>query len=427
MKNLTEEQAHALAEQGHAVRRAAWRHWLIERQYQTVVWIPAQGDQPATENVAFNTDFTLAEFIATDWTDEPWTLTAEEGGGEAPLPPGSKPPSGSGGGSGGTGGSGGSGGSGGGSGGGDGGGSAGNPPAGAGGGGLGGPQDEKPTEKLKCPKGMHPDETGTKCVFDPSNEPQVSVAFLPDLSLFYQQGTPGSIEHYGVGSCFIRPIGYYPEQARATLFVECSVSRLPAHGHASVAALSVRIGGKLADEGVINVGNGGNHGFTFSDLPFNPGGTLQAVATLRASSRSYVSAPASMTIDPWCAAVPDEPPYLKVTFASLTENDPSNHITGANPNTAHTVPWVNTGVWETTFATGSFNNGVDTQDPIQWYLSIEGDGLGGYRVTCFPDIGAGRGGFATTGGSYFFLGASISNTVSTALYFHSGTAVVALP
>ena len=135
-KNLSWPQARNIARNElRAVRRDAWRKWLYWRLYVYLISEPVvSGDPPrAGERVVQDFDFATAEFLASDWTDEPW----DGGSPPPPPPPGTGGSTGGGttgggttggGGSGGGSGSGGSGGGSGGSGGSGGGGGSGGPP-----------------------------------------------------------------------------------------------------------------------------------------------------------------------------------------------------------------------------------------------------------------------------------------------------------
>lgn len=72
MKNLDWHQASSLAmEQRFAIRRDGWRHWLLYRFY---VWILSTTDGSGKEvrRVVKAEDFRDSEFMAKDWTEEPW-------------------------------------------------------------------------------------------------------------------------------------------------------------------------------------------------------------------------------------------------------------------------------------------------------------------------------------------------------------------
>jgi hypothetical protein len=73
MKDLNWFQARDLAEQGRAIRRDGWTYWLIKRFF---VWIITEVDSDTgveVRHVVQNTDFRDSEFLAKDWTDEPWS------------------------------------------------------------------------------------------------------------------------------------------------------------------------------------------------------------------------------------------------------------------------------------------------------------------------------------------------------------------
>ena len=73
MKNLNWFQARDIAQkQGRAVRRDAWRKWLYYSPWY--LWFITETDSNGVQHrwVVKNGDFGSAEFIALDWTDEPW-------------------------------------------------------------------------------------------------------------------------------------------------------------------------------------------------------------------------------------------------------------------------------------------------------------------------------------------------------------------
>jgi len=71
-KNLLWHPAKNLALQGHAIRRDAWRKWLVPSK---VIWFIVRTDSGGDQlkYVVPQTEFTDKEFLAHDWTDEPWT------------------------------------------------------------------------------------------------------------------------------------------------------------------------------------------------------------------------------------------------------------------------------------------------------------------------------------------------------------------
>jgi hypothetical protein len=73
MKNLNWFQARDIAQkQGRAVRRDVWRKWLYYTPWY--LWFIAENDVHGVQHrwIVKNGDFGSAEFIALDWTDEPW-------------------------------------------------------------------------------------------------------------------------------------------------------------------------------------------------------------------------------------------------------------------------------------------------------------------------------------------------------------------
>jgi hypothetical protein len=86
-KNLNWFQARALARTGSNIRRDAWRRWLrfSNTTYLWFIYTPQSADVAEETHVVLNKDFTDFEFLATDWTDEPW---------DQPPPPPDKCPTG---------------------------------------------------------------------------------------------------------------------------------------------------------------------------------------------------------------------------------------------------------------------------------------------------------------------------------------------
>lgn len=73
MNGLTWFAARDLAEQRHPIRRVGWTWWILKRFN---VWLLSRTDATTgleTLTVVQNTDFTAAEFLAKDWTDETFT------------------------------------------------------------------------------------------------------------------------------------------------------------------------------------------------------------------------------------------------------------------------------------------------------------------------------------------------------------------
>src|SRR5689334_13969177 len=91
MKNLNWFQARELGRlQRRAIGREGWRKWILFRYY---LWIVSETDADTgieTRRVVNALDFRDSEFLAKDWTDEPW-----EGGTTPPcttLPPATEIP-----------------------------------------------------------------------------------------------------------------------------------------------------------------------------------------------------------------------------------------------------------------------------------------------------------------------------------------------
>jgi hypothetical protein len=73
MRNLNWFQGRDLAKTGSRIRREAWRKWL---DYTKALWFI--DELLDGRHCVINADFKRAEFLALDWTDEPWD-TATDG------------------------------------------------------------------------------------------------------------------------------------------------------------------------------------------------------------------------------------------------------------------------------------------------------------------------------------------------------------
>jgi hypothetical protein len=73
-RNLNWFQARSLARNGRNIRREAWRRWLrfSRSTYLWFIYTPPSADVAEETHVVINVDFTDFEFLANDWTDEPW-------------------------------------------------------------------------------------------------------------------------------------------------------------------------------------------------------------------------------------------------------------------------------------------------------------------------------------------------------------------
>ena len=259
MKNLNWFQARSIALGGRAVRRELWRKWLTVEHYVWLIAQPVWETQLADRRVVQQSDFGAEEFMAHDWTDEPWPNGPQPPDPpdppnppdpprppKPPLPP--KPP--------GNGGSdpsnpsdpadptnppisdpvGGDS---------DGGGPGGHTGGGWGGWGSGvdgngGGDGPKPPVPPKPPRPHQPPNP---------NVPTITVEVLADLD------TDGP-------SCFIVP------PATCTIYVTVTI----AGGPAGVGTLSVS--GALRPAQLSTGWPGMNQSFTFRDVPVNPGGTV---------------------------------------------------------------------------------------------------------------------------------------------------------
>jgi hypothetical protein len=88
VKNLDWHQAFVVAQKRIAVRRAGWRKWLLYEGTLWHIYTPSTG--AGEQHVVRNTEFGADEFLATDWTDEPWAV--EDGGAPSDPPPGAERP-----------------------------------------------------------------------------------------------------------------------------------------------------------------------------------------------------------------------------------------------------------------------------------------------------------------------------------------------
>lgn len=290
MKALDWFQARSVARAGTAVRRDAWRKWLTFESYVWLITQPAWETQLADRRVAQQWDFGAEEFMATDWTDEPWPDGPQPPNPpdppqppDPPRPPQPPLPPGDGGGSNGNG--------------------AGDPPptdptnpsdpaippnppnppkpkppkplGGGFGGGLGWPPGDggggpKPPVPPKPPAPHHPPNP---------NVPTITVEVFVDIN------TDGPM-------CFIHP----PQTC--TVFVNITI----AGGPAGVGTLRVSgIGTPSPQLGTAFPGF--NAGFEFKNVPVNPGGTITFSADYGAPGNpplTHYFATGSYTFPPSC-------------------------------------------------------------------------------------------------------------------------------
>ncbi len=80
MRNLNWFQGRDIAKTGSRIRREAWRKWL---DYTKSLWF--MDELLDGRHCVINADFKRAEFLATDWTDEPWD-TATDGNYDPNIP-----------------------------------------------------------------------------------------------------------------------------------------------------------------------------------------------------------------------------------------------------------------------------------------------------------------------------------------------------
>lgn len=73
MKDLNWFQANDLMAQGRAVRRTGWQKWLFYRFNLGIIQFTDPVTGLPAQRVATTSDQTDQEFLAKDWTDEPWT------------------------------------------------------------------------------------------------------------------------------------------------------------------------------------------------------------------------------------------------------------------------------------------------------------------------------------------------------------------
>jgi len=72
MKGLNYFQACELWLAGKAVRREAWHRWITWEHWMGWITQPAVDGLDASRRIALQSDFTDAEYLAADFTDEPW-------------------------------------------------------------------------------------------------------------------------------------------------------------------------------------------------------------------------------------------------------------------------------------------------------------------------------------------------------------------
>ena len=269
MKGLDWFEARTLARNASAVRRDAWRKWLTFESYVWLITQPAWETQIYDRRVVQQWDFGADEFLAHDWTDEPWPDGPQPP--DPPNPPQVPNPPGTPGGGGGGGGGGGNGGDG----------------TGTGwpsGGGGGGPQPPVPPKE---PKPHQPPQPDT---------PTVSVEIEVDID-------PDGPE------CFIQA----PQHC--TAYVNVSI----AGGPAGVGSLSVKLQGQTK---LSTAFPGFNGAFEFPNVLVNPGGTITATADYGAPGNvplTHYIGNGSHKFEPRCIL------FKKTWTGSMTESQRCKH------------------------------------------------------------------------------------------------------
>lgn len=267
MKNLTWFQARALARQGKAIRREAWRKWLT----RTVAlwWLDRKLDGTEQRHVVINSEFKAAEFMAKDWTDEPWDATP------APTPTDPLPPAAPGGGSWGT---------------------IPNPPdpisiyqpPGPGGGGGGSTPPGDPSDR-SCPDGYHLSTDGRSCVKDAGGDktPNINVDIpAPDDSKFSNFD--------GGQHCFRHAGDDGSPRTLDEIFVSVSITG----GPPGVGTLHVEL------QGHTQLGTGWpgmNQDFSFSSISYTPGSSITATVNYTINGTTYTGT-GTYTFPNWCAS-----------------------------------------------------------------------------------------------------------------------------
>ena len=258
MKNLNWFQARNLAKTEHrAIRREAWRKWLVFGPALRCISKVVSGAEQ--RYVVPNVEFGRDEFLANDWTDEPWV--------DGTIPSGVTPPSapyqpGAGSSSGGSIGSGGSG-------------DFGPPPPGGGGSGGGGTGEEGDGNR-HCPAGYHLSADGRKCEKDAGEDQSSTVSVSipqPDLS---QLGSAYDDRK----NCFPPAGSGGGGPYSATVYVTVNISG----GPPGVGTLSVVL------QGATKVGTGWpgmNQDFEFTNVSFQPGSSITATATYNIASKTF--------------------------------------------------------------------------------------------------------------------------------------------
>jgi len=256
MKNMNWFRGRNLAKSEHrAIRREAWRKWLVFGPALRFISKVVAGVEQ--RYVVPNLEFGRDEFLANDWTDEPWV--------DGTIPSGVTPPSTPyqpGGGSGGGGIIGGSG-------------SFGPPPSGGGGSGGGGGGGGGGGER-NCPNGYHLSADGRKCEKDPGPDKSANVSVTipqPDLS--------------SLGSAYDSDKNCFPPAGNggggpysATVHVSVNISG----GPPGVGTLSVVL------QGTTKVGTGWpgmNQDYEFSNVSFQPGSSISANVTYNIAGKTF--------------------------------------------------------------------------------------------------------------------------------------------
>jgi len=250
MKNMSWFQGRNLGKsENRAIRREAWRKWLVFGVALRFISKVVSGVEQ--RYVVPNTEFGRDEFLANDWTDEPWV--------DSTIPSGVTPPStpyqpGAGG-SGGIGSSGGSG-------------SFGPPPPGGGGSGGGGGSEGG--GERHCPAGYTLSADGRKCEKNPGadNTPTITVTIAqPDLSHLGSEYDKGR-------DCF-ETSGLAGGSGGGPYTADLNVSANIAGGPPGVGTLSVKL------QGQTQLGTGWpgmNQDFQFPGVSFQSGSNITATA-----------------------------------------------------------------------------------------------------------------------------------------------------
>lgn len=365
-KNMSWFQARILAYNPalrRPIRREAWRRWLVRG---VALWKTSLLNEDGSHELhvarmgvmgGVASEFTKADFLALDWTDEVWVVAGLPG----TYPPGSSgtpatTPQVPGGGGSSPGSSGGAG--------------AWTPVAGRGQGGGGGGGGGSPSNGGPTP------ETS------PAGAPSIGVQIFP-VSL------PGVRAEFTPSACYYGgfAIGDPP---RSTFVVEVSI----AGGPTGLGTMSVTFNGSTQ---LGTAWRGMNRGHEFLDVGAVPGGALTAEVSYTNGGDTFTGN-RTFTFPPWCSGTCALPPAvfdLQVSGIPIPDG-------GDDPNVTIETDWFGE-FWR---YAGTI---PDTEDPENTFNFTVTCLAGVYEVTV--SVGSGPGGGTTIFHGYGHPGSAISNTV----------------